>query len=129
MVINLKCLIDYKITSSEGKIVEKDIKAIYHDNQLTFKDEHYSIKLIINTDNIIMIKEDLSSKTTLDFILNKKTNSEYLIKDVNILLDLKVLTHKLEISKERILIEYEVWFDDEYSGKFNYEIDIKDKNI
>ena len=125
-MINLKCLIDYKIDNIEDEFIKKDIQAEYINNEITFKDENDSIKLIINNDNIIMIKDDLPSKTTLNFILNKKTSSEYFIKAINTIIDLKVLTNKLEISKERIYIEYEIWFDDEYSGKFKYELNIKE---
>ena len=126
LVINLKCLIDYKIRNPENEFIKKNIVAEYTNNEITFKDENDSIKLIINNDNIIMIKDDLSSKTTLNFILNKKTTSEYYVKAIDMIIDLKVLTNKLEINKERIYIEYEIWFDDEYSGKFNYEINIKE---
>ena len=126
MVIFLKYLIDYKIKNIEEDLIKKNIDAIYENNILTFKDEKDSIKLIINNDNITMIKDNLSSKTTLNFILNKKTDSEYEIKLLNTIIDLKVLTNKLEISKERIYIEYEIWFDSEYSGKFKYEINIKE---
>jgi len=126
-VINLKCLIDYKIINSDQNIVRNNIECDYNNNnEISFKDESDSIKITINNDNIIMIKDDLSSKTTLNFILNKKTDSEYYIKLLNTTIDLKVLTNKLEISKDKIYIEYEIWFDTEYSGKFNYEINIKE---
>ena len=126
MVIFLKYLIDYKIKNNEEDLIKKNIDAMYENNIITFKDEEDSIKLIINNDNITMVKDNLSSKTTLNFILNKKTDSEYEIKLLNTIIDLKVLTNKLEISKERIYIEYEIWFDSEYSGKFKYEINIKE---
>jgi len=122
----LNCLIDYIINNSEQEINKKNINELYKDNELTFKDGNDCIKIIINTDNIIMIKDDLTSKTTLNFILNEKTESEYYIKSLNMIIDLKVLTSLLTISKEKINIEYEVWFDSEYSGKFKYEIEIKE---
>ena len=125
-MIILKCLIDYKINNGEQEIIKNNIKAIIKDNELIFKDSNDSIKVIINSDNIIMIKDDLSSKTTLNFIQSKKTDSEYYIKSLNIYVDLKILTNVLTINKERINIEYEVWFDSEYSGKFKYEINIKE---
>jgi len=126
-VINLKCLIDYKIINSDQNIVRNNIECDYNNNnEISFKDESDSIKITINNDNIIMIKDDLSSKTTLNFILNKKTDSEYYIKLLNTTIDLKVLTNVLEISKNKIYIEYEIWFDLEYSGKFIYEMNIKE---
>ena len=126
-MINLKCLIDYKIINSDQNIVRNNIECDYNNNnEISFKDESDSIKITINNDNIIMIKDDLSSKTTLNFILNKKTDSEYYIKLLNTTIDLKVLTNVLEISKNKIYIEYEIWFDLEYSGKFIYEMNIKE---
>lgn len=126
LVIILKCIIDYKIINNEENYIKNNINAEYNDNTLSYKDDHENIKLIINDDNIVMIKDDLPSKTTLNFIPNKKTTSEYYVKAIDMLIDLKVLTNKLEINKERIYVEYEIWFDDEYSGKFNYEINIKE---
>ena len=124
--MKLNCLIDYKIINSEEKIEKNNIKAIHNNNELSYIDELDSIRLTINKDNIVMIKENISSTTTLNFINNKKTNSEYLIKALNAKLDLKVKTNKLEISDNRVYIEYEIWFEEEYSGKFTYDLYIKE---
>ena len=125
-MIILKCLIDYKIINSEEKTVKNNIISDYTNNTLSYKDESDNMKLIINKDNIIMIKDNLTSITTLNFIKNKKTDSEYKIKVLNTIIDMKVLTNKLEINDDKIHIEYEIWFDEEYSGKFEFEISIKE---
>ena len=124
--MKLKCLIDYKIDNPEERISRNDIKAIYNDNEITFKDDKDSIKIKINNDNITIIKDNFSSKTTLNFIKGKKTDSEYIIKPLNMTMDLKVLTSELIIEDNRIYIEYETWFDTEYSGKFKYDLEIKE---
>lgn len=124
--MKLKCLIDYKIDNPEEKISRNDIKAIYNDNEITFKDDKDSIKIKINNDNITIIKDNFSSKTTLNFIKGKKTDSEYIIKPLNMTMDLKILTSELIIEDNKIYIEYETWFDTEYSGKFKYDLEIKE---
>lgn len=125
-MINLKYLIDYEILNPDEKIFKNNIEATYKDDEISYKDDKDSIKLIIKKDNIIMIKDNFSSETTLNFIENKKTESQYLIKSLNMFITLKVLTNKLNIEKDKINIEYEIWFDDEYSGKFKYDLYIKE---
>lgn len=124
--MKLKCLIDYKINNPDEEIIKNDINAIYNEDGITFKDDKDSIKIKIDNDNIIMIKDNFSSKTTLNFIKGKKTNSEYIIKPLNMTMDIKVQTSELIIEDNRIYIEYETWFDSEYSGKFKYDLEIKE---
>ena len=125
-MINLKCLIDHKIINNEEKIIKKDIKALYNNDRLSYKDDNDSIKLNINKDNIIMIKENTDSKIVFNFIKNKKTNLEYYIKILNSYLDGQLLTNELIIEKDRINIKYELWIQDEYIGKYEYEVNIKE---
>ena len=93
---------------------------------MLFKDDIDSIKLTINKDNIIMIKENIDSKFTFNFIKDKKTELEYFIKMFNSYLDGEVLTNNLIIKNNYIYIEYELYLQDEYMGKFKYELNIKE---
>ena len=125
LVINLKHLIDYKIINNDENISKNNIESELKNNILTFKDDIDSIKIIINKDNIIMIKENIDSKFTFNFIKNKKTELEYFIKMFNSFLDGEILTNELIIKDNYINIEYELWIQDEYMGKFKYELNIK----
>lgn len=125
-MIILKCLIDYKIINNEEKIIKKDIKAIINNDRLSYTDDNELYKIIINKDNIIMNKDNLDSKLTFIFIKNKQTDLEYFIKLLNSYLDGKVKTNELIIKKNYINIEYELYIQDEYMGKFKYEINIKE---
>lgn len=125
LVINLKHLIDYKIINNDENISKNSIESELKNNILTFKDDIDSIKIIINKDNIIMIKENIDSKFTFNFIKNKKTELEYFIKMFNSFLDGEILTNELIIKDNYINIEYELWIQDEYMGKFKYELNIK----
>ena len=125
LVINLKHLIDYKIINNDENISKNNIESELKKNILTLKDDIDSIKIIINKDNIIMIKENIDSKFTFNFIKNKKTELEYFIKMFNSFLDGEILTNELIIKDNYINIEYELWIQDEYMGKFKYELNIK----
>ena len=84
------------------------------------------MELIINKDNIIMIKDNTDSEITFNFIKNKKNELEYYIKMFDSYLDGEILTNELIINENYINIEYELWIQDEYMGKFKYEIIIKE---
>ena len=122
----MKCLVDYNIVNNEENLSFKDVEATYKDNKLSFKDENDSIKITINKDNIIMDKESLASEITFNFIKGKKTEVKYYIKLFNSYLNMDILTNVLEISDNRIYIEYELWVEEEYMGIFKYELIIKE---
>lgn len=122
----LKCFIDYKIQNNEENIQKENIKTIYNDNKLSYKDDKDSIKLTINTDNIVMVKDNLTSTITFNFKQGKKEESQYFIKLLNSYINMTVNTRILEISTYRIYIEYEIWLEDEYSGIFKYELIVKE---
>ena len=125
-MINLKRYINYKIENSEESFIKKNIESDFSNNMLTFKDELDSIKITINKDNIIMVKDNIESKFTFNFIKNKKNDIEYYIKLINSYLDGQLLTNELIIKKDYIYIEYELWIQDEYIGKYKYELNIKE---
>ena len=125
-MIYLKYLIDYKITNNDENINKNNISCEYKNNILSFIDDIDSIKLTINKDNIIMVKDNIDSKFTFNFIKNKKTELEYFIKMFNSYLDGEILTNELIIKDNYINIEYELWIQDEYMGKFKFELNIKE---
>lgn len=122
----MKKLLDYKIINNDENISKNNIECEYKNNVLTFIDDEDSMKLTINKDNIIMLKDNIDSKFTFNFIKNKKTNLEYFIKMFNSFLDGEILTNELIIKDNYINIEYELWIQDEYMGKFKFELNIKE---
>ena len=122
----MRCLVDYNIINNNENLEFKDVEANLKNNILTFKDENDSIKITINKDNIIMEKESSASQITFNFIKDKKNEVKYYIKLFNSYLNTDILTNKLEISENRIYIEYELWVEDEYMGVFKYELNIKE---
>ena len=122
----MKKLLDYKIINNDENISKNNIECEYKNNVLTFIDDEDSMKLTINKDNVIMLKDNIDSKFTFNFIKNKKTNLEYFIKMFNSFLDGEILTNELIIKDDYINIEYELWIQDEYMGKFKFELNIKE---
>lgn len=126
LVIILKCLLDYKIINNDEEIIRSNVESEYKNNELSFIDEIDSIKLSISKDNIIMVKDNIDSKFTFNFIKGKKTTLEYYIKMFNSYLDGDILTNELVIKDNYILIEYELWIQDEHMGNFKFELSIKE---
>ena len=129
LVINLKCFIDYNIVNDNENIIKKDIKAIYNDNKLIYSDDKEQIKLIINSDNIILTKESFDSLIEFNFIKGKKNEFKYFIKLLNSYIDAYVYTKELIIKDNEIIIEYEIFIEDENVGNFKYKINIKENEI
>ena len=123
----MRYYVDLKVENNEEKILKKDIEATYQKNNLKFSYDEEVIKMTINDNDIIMEKENKDSSIIFDFKLGTKTSSKYYLKDLNFYIDTEVLTNKLEISNERIYVEYELWLSGENAGLFKYEIDIKEE--
>lgn len=122
----MRKIIDIKLNNNDEIFIKQNIESKYKNNELLFKYDNESIKININKDNIIMQKENNESLLTFNFIESKKTDCKYFIKELNFYIDTKVLTNKLLFEENKIYIEYELWLQDEYSGKFIYEINIKE---
>ena len=123
----MKCLIDYKIINNDGIITKNNIDAIYNDNKLSFKDDNDKIKITINKDNIILVKENFDSLMEFNFIKNKKNEFKYFIKLLNSYINSYVYTKELIINDNQIILEYDIYIEDENVGNFKYEINIKEK--
>ena len=119
-------IIDIKLNNNDEIFIKQTIESKYNNNELLFNYDNDTIKISINKNNIIMQKENNESLLTFNFIESKKTDCKYFIKELNFYIDTKVLTNKLLIEENKIYIEYELWLQDEYSGKFIYEINIKE---
>ncbi|MBP3634836.1 MAG: hypothetical protein J6J17_00035 [Bacilli bacterium] len=119
--------VDLMIKNNDEVIKKENIKAKYIENkELEFKYENESIKMTFNKDNIIMKKDNNESLIIFNFILKRKTDSKYFIKDLNFYIDTEIFTNELIIEKNKLYIEYELWLSNEKTGIFKYQIDIKE---
>lgn len=122
-----KCYIDYNIKNNDEIIKKKDIQAIYKKNKnIKFMDDDSLFNITLNNDKLILEKETNDSQIIFEFIENKKTQTKYYIKDLDFYIDTEIKTNLLEIDESNIMVEYELWLSNEYTGKFKYEIKIKE---
>ncbi len=122
-----KVYIDYKIKNNDEIVKKENLEAVYKVNEyLKIKDIDENINISFNNGNIIMERDNNESNLLFNFVLDKETESKYFIKNLNFYIDTKVKTNHLQIDDDRIIIEYDLWLSDEYSGNFKYEIILKE---
>ena len=122
-----KVYIDYKIKNNDEILEKENLEAVYKVNEyLKIKDIDENINISFNNGNIIMERDNNESNLLFNFVLDKETESKYFIKNLNFYIDTKVKTNHLQIDDDRIIIEYDLWLSDEYSGNFKYEIILKE---
>jgi len=122
-----KVYIDYKIKNNDEILKKENLEAVYKVNEyLKIKDIDGNINISFDNGNIIMERDNNESNLLFNFVLDKETESKYFIKNLNFYIDTKVKTNHLQIDDDRIIIEYDLWLSDEYSGNFKYEIILKE---
>ncbi len=122
-----KVYIDYKIKNNDEILKKENLEAVYKVNEyLKIKDIDENINISFDNGNIIMERDNNESNLLFNFVLDKETESKYFIKKLNFYIDTKVKTNHLQIDDDRIIIEYDLWLSDEYSGNFKYEIILKE---
>lgn len=122
-----KVYIDYKIKNNNEIVKKENLEAVYKVNEyLKIKDIDENINISFDNGNIIMERDNNESNLLFNFVLDKETESKYFIKNLNFYIDTKVKTNHLQIDDDRIIIEYDLWLSDEYSGNFKYEIILKE---
>lgn len=122
-----KVYIDYKIKNNDEILKKENLEAVYKVNEyLKIKDIDENINISFDNGNIIMERDNNESNLLFNFVLDKETESKYFIKNLNFYIDTKVKTNHLQIDNDRIIIEYDLWLSDEYSGNFKYEIILKE---
>ena len=122
-----KVYIDYNIKNNDEILKKENLEAVYKVNEyLKIKDIDENINISFDNGNIIMERDNNESNLLFNFVLDKETESKYFIKNLNFYIDTKVKTNHLQIDDDRIIIEYDLWLSDEYSGNFKYEIILKE---
>ena len=123
-----KVYIDYKIKNNDEILKKENLEAVYKVNEyLKIKDTDENINISFNNGNIIMERDSNESNIIFNFVLNEETESKYFIKNLNFYIDTKIKTNHLQIEEDKIIIEYDLWLSDEYSGNFKYEIVLKEE--
>ena len=119
-IISLKKVVIYIISfylKNNDEIIKKNISTFNKEkNILKFNIDNDSYN--IDLDKFILIKDNSESSLNFKFNDKKETNGTYYIKDINITMDAKIKTNKLIYKDNKLEINYELYLQDEYIGKF-----------
>ena len=111
----------YNTNDKEEQLVE--CIGIKQKNKIIYEYDNIKHSLIINDNEIELIRENNIFKSILSFKLNKQTNNEYYIKDNNISVFINIATNEINIYENRIIIKYKVLDSD---IDYIYKIEVSD---
>lgn len=119
-IISLKKVVIYIISfylKNNDEIIKKNL-SIYNKEKNILKFNIDNDSYIIDLDKFILTKDNNESTLNFKFNDKKETYGTYYIKDINITMDAKIKTNKLIYKDNKLEIDYELYLQDEYIGKF-----------
>ena len=104
-------------------IINNNINGICHDNKIIYNDGNIKVTLLLEDNKIEMKRQTKEYTINMLFDTKSETNGEYDILDLNITMDLKVQTKKLEINNNNIIIIYSLKINDEFIGNYDFKLE------
>ena len=96
--------------------------AIKNKNKISYYNNNTTYKLLLSEKKIILIRETNEFIHKFVFELDNITKSEYYIKELNTSIDISIKTTKLNISENRIEIDYEII---DNNNQYSYVLDME----
>ena len=117
-------IISFYLKNNDEVIKRDNIDYKIKNNELIFTIDKDKYK--INLDKYILNKDN--SESTLNFIFDDKKEKKgtYYIKDMDFYMDARIKTNKLIYKDNKLEIDYELYLQDEYIGKFVLKITVKE---
>lgn len=100
------CIKGYIKDVDENTTVNFNAFGIKNENKINYVEKDVVNKIVIEKEKIILIRENKEFKNTIVFKLNEETISEYLLKENNFVIELKIYTIQMDISNNLLLINY-----------------------
>ena len=119
--------LDLIIKNDDGITTYKDIEYKKKNNKILFesKDDKYEFEI---DKDVTMKKENSDSSISILFQNKKKSCGLYEIYSVNNTFNLNICTNNIEINEKSVIIDYELYIEDEKTGNFSIEIYIGGKD-
>ncbi len=108
------------ITENKDNII--DTYAIKNKNKISYLDDNTSYKITIIDKEIMLIRDNEEFTHRFMFNIDKITQSEYYIKELNTSIKVKVKTNKIIQNEKKIMIEYEII---DSNDKYSYTLDME----
>ena len=128
VIISLKKVVIYIINfylKNNDEVIKKNID-VYTKKKNTLKFNIDNDKYKIDLDEFIVEKENSESRLCFMFSDTKETKGTYYIKELDFYMDAKIETNKLIYKDNKLDIKYELYLQDEYIGKFELKIEVKE---
>ena len=125
----MKCIKIYSILSNfenETTTIEAIAEYDEKENVINYTEEDLKVKIKIGKDKVLIDRKNEDYCLSLEFIPNEKVECKYEVKSIGLNLDIDVITRILEIEKNRIYINYEIFNDNKSIGTFEYKLIIKE---
>lgn len=94
------------ITDNENIIIEEN--AIFSKNKINYIKDNIKHTIIFKDNNVILIRETNDFKNILTFLEKQSILSEYIVKENNLCLNIKVKTLELNKSEKELYIKYKI---------------------
>lgn len=108
------------ITENKENII--DTYAIKNKNKISYLDDNTSYKITIIDKEIMLIRDNEEFTHSFLFNIDKITQSEYYIKELNTSIKVMVKTNKIIQNEKKIMIEYEII---DSNDKYSYTLDME----
>ena len=125
----MKCIKIYSILSNfenETTTIEAIAEYDEKENVINYTEEDLKVKIKIGKDKVLIDRKNEDYCLSLEFIPNEKVECKYEVQSIGLNLDIDVITKVLEIEKNRIYINYEIFNDNKSIGTFEYKLIIKE---
>lgn len=96
--------------------------AIRNKGKISYQKDNTIYKLLLSDKKILLIRETEEFIHKFVFELDNITKSEYYIKELNTSIDISIKTTKLNISENRIEIDYEII---DNNNQYSYILDME----
>lgn len=127
-IISLKKVVIYIINfylKNNDEIIKKNIP-IYNKERNKLKFTVDNDKYKIDLDKFLLEKDNSESRLCFMFDETKETNGTYYIKNLDFYMEARIKTNKLIYKDNKLDIKYELYLQDEYIGKFELKIEVKE---
>ena len=84
------------------------------------------MNIFISGNDVVIKRENSDMLIELFFKDNKMMNGKYNIKKVNSYIEVKTKTHNMTKNKKSIIIEYDLYIEDEYDDSYVYKLEWSD---
>ncbi len=121
---SIKRKIKYCIGLKKNKNNKHSTTATITRNKIVYQEHNVLVAVIKDKEKINIIRENNDFKQIIKFNVNKKTISEYYIKDMNTSIEFNIITKNIIIEKDYIHIEY---FIEETNEDYEYELSYKEE--